>query len=84
MTDRNQLMQTIRKLDFALYDLKLYLDTHNRCPKGLQLYRNYRNQREAAVQEYTRRFGPIEAIQSHAESEWEWIKGPYPWEREAN
>ncbi len=84
MRNRNQLMQVIRKYDFALYDLMLYLDTHTQCQEAMKLYRKYRAQRDAAVQEYVRRFGPIQASQSSAEMQWDWSKGPYPWEREAN
>ncbi|MBR6617303.1 MAG: spore coat protein CotJB, partial [Oscillospiraceae bacterium] len=52
MKNRNQLMQVIRKYDFALYDLSLYLDTHTQCREALQLYRKYRTLRQAAMDEY--------------------------------
>ena len=50
----------------------------------MQLYRKYRTKREEAVREYVKLYGPIQAIQSDAEKKWNWGKGPYPWEREAN
>lgn len=84
MKTRNQLMQVIRKYDFALYDLALYLDTHTQCREALQLFQKYRSLRQAAVDEYVRRFGPINHTQSDSQKQWNWAKGPYPWEREAN
>ena len=84
MKSRNELMQIIQKYDFALYDLMLYLDTHPNCRNAMQLYRKYRTKREEAVREYVKLYGPIQAIQSDAEKKWNWGKGPYPWEREAN
>lgn len=84
MKNRNQLMQMIRKYDFALYDLSLYLDTHTQCREALQLYRKYRALRQAAVDEYVSRFGPINHRENENEQEWDWVKAPYPWEREAN
>ncbi len=84
MKNRNQLMQVIRKYDFALYDLALYLDTHTQCCEALQLYQKYRSLREAAVNEYVHRFGPISHVQTESTSQWDWAKGPYPWEKEAN
>ena len=84
MRTRNQLMQMIRKYDFALYDLTLYLDTHTQCQEALQLFDKYRSQREKAVEEYVRRFGALQAIQNQNDQRWEWGKGPFPWEREAN
>lgn len=84
MKNRSQLMQTIRKYDFALYDLALYLDTHTQCRDAMQLYQKYRTLRQAAVEEYIRRFGPINHMQSGCQEQWDWVKGPYPWEKEAN
>ena len=84
MNRRAQLLRMIQKYDFALYDLMLYLDTHNSCREALALFRKYREQREKAVKEYTSRFGSLQADQQQSEQEWEWGKGPYPWEKEAN
>ena len=84
MKTRNQLMQSIQKYDFALYDLMLYLDTHTNCQNAMRLYRQYRNKREEAVEEYVKRFGPINALQSDTKKCWNWGNGPYPWEKEAN
>ncbi len=82
--NRNQLMQVIRQYDFALYDLALYLDTHTQCREALALFQKYRNLRKMAVDEYVHRFGPIRHVQNESEMQWDWAKGPYPWEKEAN
>jgi spore coat protein JB len=84
MRNREALMQVIRKYDFALYDLTLYLDTHTQCQEALALFRKYRSLRESAVAEYVKRFGPLQPLQNENETQWQWGKGPYPWEREAN
>ncbi|MBQ8095372.1 MAG: spore coat protein CotJB [Clostridia bacterium] len=84
MNRRDVLLRAVQKYDFALYDLMLYLDTHPNCREALMLYRKYRKERANAVEEYTRKYGPIEALQSKAEHKWDWGQGPYPWEREAN
>ena len=84
MKSKTELMRTIQKYDFALYDLTLYLDTHPRCREAMALFDKYRTQRSAAVQEYVERFGPIKALQSSTEDSWNWGTGPYPWEKEAN
>lgn len=83
-SSKSQLMKTIQKYDFALYDLSLYLDTHTQCREALQLYAKYRASREATAAEYVRRFGPIEARQNESTTQWDWGKGPYPWEKEGN
>jgi len=84
MKTRCEIMRTIQKYDFALYDLMLYLDTHTQCREALALFEKYRSQREKAVKEYNQRFGSLQADQNQNPEQWEWGKGPYPWEREAN
>lgn len=84
MKTRSQLMQLIRRYDFALYDLSLYLDTHTQCRDALRLYQKYRTQRQAAVDEYVRRFGPLTHRENESQMQWDWVKEPYPWEKEAN
>ena len=77
-------MQVIRKYDFALYDLMLYLDTHPDCREARELFGAYREKRTEAVREYTQRFGAIKALHTDTTRRWSWGDGPYPWEREAN
>ncbi len=84
MKTRCELMQIIQKYDFALYDLTLYLDTHTQCTEALALFDKYRTMRDKAVEEYTQRFGALRAERNQNSRRWEWGKGPYPWEREAN
>ena len=84
MKSKAELMRMIQKYDFALYDLMLYLDTHPRCQEAMDLFDRYRSERKAAVQEYVKRFGPVKALQSSTDGNWNWGAGPYPWEKEAN
>lgn len=84
MNRRAQLIRIIQKYDFALYDLMLYLDTHTQCKEAIALYQKYKAQREKAVREYNARFGSLQADQQQNPDQWEWGKGPYPWEKEAN
>ena len=84
MNRRTQLLRMIQKYDFALYDLMLYLDTHTECEEALQLFQKYKSKREQAVKEYQSRFGILQASQQEGTKSWDWGKGPYPWEKEAN
>lgn len=84
MKDRDELLHTIQRYDFALYDLMLYLDTHPKCRHAMQLYAKYRKQREEAVKDYVEHYGPLMALQSDTTKKWNWGQGPYPWEKEAN
>ena len=81
MNDREMLMSRIKKYDFALKELNLYLDTHPNCRRALAMFRQYSGLRSEAVTEYTTRFGPIVPEDSADEQQWEWVADPWPWER---
>ncbi len=84
MHEKTQLMMMIRKYDFALYDLQLYLDTHPNCPEALKLWNKYQGMRKKAVQTYVQKYGPIQPDQTDGNAPWGWNQGPWPWEKEAN
>ena len=86
MNEKQRLcLKRIRICDFVLYELALFLDTHPDCCEALELFHKYYEMRTNAVEEYTRQFGPLVMHDAHNNThKWCWIKGPWPWEREAN
>ena len=42
MNERQRLLNKIKKYDFSLKELNLYLDTHPDCRRALALFNNYR------------------------------------------
>ena len=81
MNERNMLLNKIKKYDFTLKELNLYLDTHPHCQRALAMFAKYRDLKSACEAEYTEKFGPITAEQSNTEHHWTWIDDPWPWER---
>mgnify|MGYP003306845948 CR=1 FL=1 len=81
MNERNMLMSKIKKYDFALKELNLYLDTHPHCQRALAMFRKYRDLKKACEAEYTEKYGPIIPEQNNSDTHWTWIDDPWPWER---
>ena len=84
MNESQNLLIKIRKYEFALYELNLYLDTHPNCKDALDLYGKYKKLMTEAEKEYISKFGsiPTTAVKSYAgQDRWQWIDGPWPWER---
>lgn len=75
------LLSKIKKYDFALKELNLYLDTHPYCRRALALFDNYNKLRKEAVSEFTRKFGPLTPEMNNDLQHWNWIDDPWPWER---
>ena len=79
---QSQLMDIINKTSFAVNDIQLYLDSHPDCPKGLAYFHEHNQLRNAALKEYSRRFGPLtmETASEGSKGHWDWIHGKWPWE----
>ena len=81
MNDQKMLLSKIKKYDFTLKELNLYLDTHPVCRRALAMFRKYSELRKNAIDEYVRRFGPLAPDRSADNERWTWIDDPWPWER---
>ena len=81
MNERNMLLSRIKKYDFALKELNLYLDTHPNCRRALAMFNEYKKLRNDAVSEFTQKFGPLTPEENADSQHWNWIDDPWPWER---
>jgi len=81
VNEKNALLMKIKKYDFTLKELNLYLDTHPDCRRALAMFSKYKKLRENALNEYVSRFGPLTPEQSEDTEHWSWTDGPWPWER---
>ena len=78
------LLRRIQAEDFALYEVALYLDAYPTNKKALAFYDQHRKILTALKEEYKRQYGPLTIYDNPEGEEWKWVKGPWPWEREAN
>lgn len=81
VNNRCELLNQIMAVDFKLYDLQLYLDTHPFDREALCKYQNLVNECDALKDEYEEKYGPLTANAAAGDCEWKWIKNPWPWER---
>lgn len=84
MNERMKLRRKLYELDFAIYELILFLDSHPESARALGLMREYREKRDAVMAEYRKKFGDliITANDAPAEENWKWIDGPWPWDND--
>ena len=81
---RQELLRGIQMAAFAVKEAQLFLDTHPTDTAAIAYFNKYNQKKQELCTEFTRRFGPLtlENYQVPADT-WEWVKGPWPWEREA-
>ena len=79
---KSGLIDVINKTSFAVNDIKLFLNSHPDCPQALAYFHEHNELRNAALKEYSRRFGPltIDTASEGARNHWAWIHEKWPWE----
>ncbi len=78
--DKCAALYEISMVDFLLKDMELYLDTHPRDKNALEYYRHYAKILKNMREDYVANWGPLFAMDSNCEKEWEWGSEPNAWE----
>lgn len=84
MNEKAMLRKKIHELDFAIHELVLYLDTHKKSEKALDLLEEFREMREELIERFEKQFGKYVVTPADAGSKkyWDWINSPWPWEKD--
>ena len=78
------LMKKLQAVDFAIVETALYLDAYPDSQKALEFYHRLLKERELLADAYHTRCGPTTAWDNKSTDSWDWVKGPWPWEADAN
>ncbi len=78
METRQDMLNKIRSLDFAIVELAQYLDTHPDDKKAICLHKEYCNQYRELTDSYQKVYGPL-TINCPC-NKWRWLEEPWPWE----
>ena len=82
--NQNELKKQIQSYCFAAHDILLYLDTHPEDKKAFALFRSLTKKAEEFKDEYHKKYGPLNAVAAADYTEFNWIDGPWPWEKGGN
>lgn len=83
--NRESALKEIQELGFRMYDIALFLDTHPHEACAISEYTATLSKYNAMVKNFEKLYGPL-TIGSIGDcaSEWDWTKGPWPWEVSEN
>ena len=76
----SQMQKELMSLYFVMVELELYLDGHPNSTEALARYRCVSAEYGELASRYQKLFGPILARNTGSETEWKWVKEPWPWE----
>ena len=81
MNDQAEMLTTIDSLGFATIDLNIYLDVNPDDKNAIDLFNQYRRQKEELMKKYQEKYGPLllssDALNNYP---WMWDNRPWPWE----
>lgn len=83
MSKQEKLLE-LQKYNFASYDMLLYLDTHPEDKKAFEMFKQLVEKFNKLKLEYENEFGPVEPYSAARFGTFNWLEGPWPWEKEAN
>mgnify|MGYP006383960861 CR=1 FL=1 len=82
--DKKKLLNCISATQFATLEVGLYLDTHPHDKDALAKFEMFRAKLKAYIKQYEEEFGPLTLAGDFGSDGFDWIKNPWPWEKEAN
>ena len=78
---KEQLLRKIDAYDFAILELKLYLDTHPNDTNALLQRQKLQGVRRELIGEYEKKYGNYIVRSTHVKgNRWSWVDSPWPWE----
>ncbi len=79
--EESLMLLDIQKLQFAIYDLALFLDTHPNDPVALYRHNMFTEQLMQLHNAYEARYGILSIMGNESGDTWRYINSPWPWER---
>ena len=83
MNEREALLQKINTVNFTMFELHLYLDTHPDDASAMALLNRYKAQKAELTAEYESKYGPLDTFNVTANNRWQWISNPWPWDNDS-
>lgn len=79
MNTRKAMLLKLGSLQFSLWELHLYLDTHPMDTAAEARYRGYKKCYDEVRAEFTEKYGPLSPLEGNGAK---WLKSPWPWEKQ--
>lgn len=82
--EKQKLLDCVRAAHFAMLEMGLFLDTHPHNMEAFKKFEVYRVKYKEFVKQYEDEYGPLTLSSDFGSDGFDWIKNPWPWEKEAN
>lgn len=79
MEDRKKLLCKLSAVQFAAWELHMFLDTHPRNREAFEKYEKYTQEAIELKKMYEEKFGPL-STPGFDNGHWNWTDSPWPWD----
>ena len=80
ITEQEKELYELSAISFAAQDLNLYLDTHPDDKSMFMLFKDCTNKLNSLVEEYERKYGPLNINSKEMNTSFTWESDKWPWE----
>jgi spore coat protein JB len=80
MNDRECLLKKLSAVQFSMWELHVYLDTHPNDKAAFEKQEMYREKYQRLLDEYESKYGPLKASSVDGSCNWSWVCNPWPWD----
>lgn len=84
MDEQAKRLKELQSVNFAAYDMLLYLDTHADDKKAFELFKDLVEKTNKLKCEYEKDFGSLMPFNSAYKCRFDWLDNPWPWDKEAS
>ena len=78
--EKEEALFNLNQICFAMHELNLYLDVHPNDSSALNMFVNYENTYNNLLQEYQKKYGPINVNDVNGNTPFSWVGTNFPWE----
>ena len=78
--EKEKMLYELSAYSFAAHDLNLYLDLHPENQSMFLLFQDYQKKTNRLIEEYERKFGPLNINSEEMKDSFTWESNDWPWE----
>ncbi len=79
--NKSKLLKRLSAIYFAMYECRLFCDTHPDDSETISLLNSYKKKYQAIKEEYEKQFGALTLNGCNSD---EWLENPWPWDNADN
>lgn len=82
MSEKEMMLRRISAIEFAMWELRIFLNTHPTNTQAMSDFNDYNDKRIILTEQYEEKYGPLSLLGEEENGKWAWISSPWPWENE--